>query len=84
MAARRGDTERASTVSAQLRRTGRHTLDRAEIAALLGDLEQATILLGQAIELTPQWGLHMRVHQDTDFDPLRDHPPFRELMRPKG
>jgi serine/threonine-protein kinase len=89
LAARRGDTAGALTVSEQLRRLerpylkGQRPLDRARIAALLGDLEQATTLLGQAIEQTPLWGLHIRVRRDMDFEPVRDYPPFQELMRPK-
>jgi serine/threonine-protein kinase len=87
VAARRGDTATAITVSEQLRAVelrGQHTLDPGRIAALLGDLELATALLEQAIEQTPLWGVHYLVHRDSDFDSLRDYPPFQELMRPKG
>ena len=90
LAARRGDTTGALTVSEELRRfesphpIGQRTMDRARIAALLGDAERATTLLGQAIEQSPQWGLHIFVHSDIDFDSVRDYPPWQELMRPKG
>jgi serine/threonine-protein kinase len=87
VAARLGDTATAIMVGEQLRAVelrGRHTLDPARIAALLGDVEQATALLEQAIERTPLWGVHALVHRDSDFDSLRDYPPFQELMRPKG
>jgi tetratricopeptide (TPR) repeat protein/tRNA A-37 threonylcarbamoyl transferase component Bud32 len=90
LAARRGDTTEALTVSEELRARQRlhvigwRTLDRARIAALLGDAERATTLLGQAIEQSPQWGLHLFVHSDIDFDSVRDYQPFQELMRPKG
>jgi tetratricopeptide (TPR) repeat protein len=87
VAARRGDTATAMTVSGQLRAVelrGRRTLDPARIAALLGHFEQATALLEQAIEHTPLWGVHLQVHRDSDFDVVRDYPPFQELMRPKG
>jgi tetratricopeptide (TPR) repeat protein len=87
VAARRGDTATAIAVSDRLRAVelrGRRTLAPARIAALLGNRDEAVRLLGQAIDRTPLWALHAIVHDDSDFDSVRDYPPFRELMRPKG
>jgi len=61
-----------------------HTLDRARIAALLGDREEAVTLLRQAIEQGVNWGHGVWVHRDIDLESLHDYPPFQELLRPKG
>jgi tetratricopeptide (TPR) repeat protein/TolB-like protein len=61
---------------------GNPTFWRAKIAALLGEKDQAVMLLRQAAEETccfSQLPLH-----DIDLEPLRDYAPFQELMRPKG
>jgi hypothetical protein len=52
------------------------------MAVLQGDREAAVKLLRQAFDQ----GLdgRMFVHIDPDFDSLRDYPPYRELIRPKG
>ena len=55
---------------------------RAMIAAALGERERATELL---IDFSAEW-FHM-AHDwahDPRFEPLRDYPPFQELIRPKG
>jgi tetratricopeptide (TPR) repeat protein len=87
LAARRGEREEALRISEGLR-SARYPpiqamfamLERAKIAALLGDREEAMTLtraLGQ-VE-------HAFIRRlDIDFESLRDHPPFQELMRPKG
>jgi tetratricopeptide (TPR) repeat protein len=89
LAARRGDREEAVRISEKLRslrypplETLSHTLERAKIAALLGDREEAMTF----IRAWDQGGLGGRwwLHHDIDFESLRDYPPFRELMRPKG
>jgi tetratricopeptide (TPR) repeat protein/TolB-like protein len=85
LAARRGDRVEVSRMEAWLRaRPGdaHATYDQARIAALLGDRERAVELLRHAFEQ----GLNgrMYVHIDPDFEALRDYPPYRELIRPKG
>jgi len=56
------------------------TLGRARIAALLGDHRQALVLLVQAFGPA---GTNM-LHDDVDFEGLRNDPRFREFIRPKG
>jgi tetratricopeptide (TPR) repeat protein/TolB-like protein len=56
-------------------------LARARIAVVQGDPAQAVSLLGQALDHNLE--RHF-LHLDPDLDPLRDYPPFRELMRFKG
>jgi tetratricopeptide (TPR) repeat protein len=88
LAARRGDRAEAERVSASLAAStqpylrGAHTLWRARIAALLGDREQALALLHESLAQGQIFLL--RLHTDADLDPLRNHPSFRELLRPKG
>ena len=61
---------------------GRHTMWRARIHALLGEREAAMALLREAIG---QGYPHAHaLHTDLAFESLRDYPPFRELLRPKG
>jgi tetratricopeptide (TPR) repeat protein len=57
-------------------------LARARISALLGNKEEAVRLLRQAFD----HGLNgkMFLHIDPDFESLRNYPPYRELIRPKG
>jgi hypothetical protein len=59
-------------------------LQRARIAALLGDPEQAMTLLQQSFDLGAGWGRWPLLHSDIDFESLHDYPPFQELLRPKG
>ena len=55
---------------------------RARIAAALGDRQQAVALLQRAFaEGRP---FDMDVHQNMDFESLRDYPPFPDLLKPKG
>jgi len=91
LAARRGDREEALRVSEQLRQSvvvgwggGRATVQRAGIAALLGDRDQAVTLLRQVLGVTYSYADVYPPHQDVDLEPLYDYPPFQELMRPKG
>jgi hypothetical protein len=48
---------------------------------LRNDRERAVALLRQAFDQ----GLRGRMflHLDPDFEPLRDYPPYRELIRPR-
>jgi tetratricopeptide (TPR) repeat protein len=88
IAARRGEREAANGFSTRLANLdqpflrGRNTKLRADIAALLGEPEQAMALLRRAMREGVGWG--MWLHTDMDLEPLRDHPQFVELKRPKG
>jgi tetratricopeptide (TPR) repeat protein len=90
LAARRGDRAEALRISEELRsdRPSLHesarTLERARIAALLGDRSEAMTLLQRAIDMGVHFGFGVWVHRDMDLEPLHDYPPFQELMRPKG
>ena len=69
---------------------------QARIAALVGEDERATVLLQTAIGqgATVYGGMsHLLwisrtdmawLHRDVDFESLRDHPLFQDLLRPKG
>jgi tRNA A-37 threonylcarbamoyl transferase component Bud32/tetratricopeptide (TPR) repeat protein/TolB-like protein len=83
IAAREGDS---TTLEAQRRWLTAHDaalayLARARIAVIQGDYAQAVSLLRQALDRDLE--RHF-LHLDPDLDPLRDYPPFRELMRFKG
>jgi DNA-binding SARP family transcriptional activator len=88
IAARRGDRVEAQRLADQLK--GRETevpipgegsiVWRATIASLLGNRADAMRLLIEAFG--PQGT--MELHGDIDFDGMRDYPPFREFVRPKG
>jgi tetratricopeptide (TPR) repeat protein len=88
VAARRGDTELALSISRELADlelpylNGVNTLWRARIAAILGRREDAVDLLRRAFGEGVEHGISL--HADMDLEPLRDYPPFEELMRPKG
>jgi tetratricopeptide (TPR) repeat protein len=62
------------------------TFERARLAAILGDRERAVALLRQAAEEGAflDGGQGFGPHSDPDFEPLRNYPPFPELMKPKG
>ncbi len=87
VAALRGDTalaRRDANWFAQLdasRLRGEHTLQRARVAASLGERDRAIRLYRQSFEE----GLHYLpwlVYWEPEQ--IRDYPPFQELMRPKG
>jgi len=90
LAARKEDREEALRISEVLRADNDphmerfNTLNRARIAALLGNREEATTLLQQAIEQGYGFGFGTWIHLEMDFDSLQDFPAFRELIRPKG
>ncbi len=87
LAAKRGDREEALRISKRLEEIkrpylwGRTTLHRACIASLLGEKEAAVRLLREAVS---QGREYRYLYEDMDLDPLRDYPPFKELIRPKG
>jgi tetratricopeptide (TPR) repeat protein len=87
LAARRADREEALRISKRLEEIkkpylfGRPTYHRACIASLLGEKEAAVRLLQEAIS---QGREYRYLYEDMDLDPLRDYPPFKELIRPKG
>jgi hypothetical protein len=59
---------------------------RATIAAQLGELDRAVMLMRQAYgQGFPFSWLHWNghVHQDINLEPLRGYPPYEELMKPK-
>ena len=88
LAASRGDRPAAQRISEELRIIerprlfGRTTYQRARIAAALGERDEAAQLLGQA--LTEGLPFNLYIHRDTAFETVRDYPPFREVVRPKG
>jgi tetratricopeptide (TPR) repeat protein/tRNA A-37 threonylcarbamoyl transferase component Bud32/TolB-like protein len=89
IAALRGDVAEARALQRALAQIdgpyqfGAHTYRRAQIAALLGEPDEALRLLRQAWGegLPPIWEW---VHQAPEFDGIRRHPAFREFVRPKG
>jgi len=86
--ARLGNVDEASRISdwlAALDRPylyGANTEWQTSIAAVLGNREQAVELLRRSFNEGRSYGIDL--HRNIDFDPLRDYPPFQELMRPKG
>ena len=62
---------------------GEHHYQRARVLATLGDREGAMRALQAAFAQGRQWN-GVEMHLDVAWDPLRDYPPFIELMNPKG
>jgi DNA-binding SARP family transcriptional activator/TolB-like protein len=90
LAARSGNREEASRISEDLR-SARHSLmegyrnlERARIAGVLGDREEAMTVLRQSFDWGGNWGRWPSLHSDIDFESLHDYPPFQEFLRPKG
>jgi serine/threonine-protein kinase len=87
LAARRGDREEALRISRQLEDIkkpylfGSNTYWRADIAALLGEKENAVRLLREALA---QGESYWHIYEDVDLESLRSFPPFKELIKPKG
>jgi hypothetical protein len=87
LAARRGDKEETLRISKQLEDMkkpylfGKDAYNRACIASLLGEKEIAVRLLQEAIS---QGYYFDNLYIHVDLEPLRDYPPFKELMKPKG
>ncbi len=88
LAARTGDHGEALRIREELERLdrpymfGENFYWGACIAALVGEREQAVELLRKAFARGYQYGPNL--HSDPNLEPLRDHPPFQELIRPKG
>jgi serine/threonine protein kinase len=86
-AALRGNAEEAARIALWLAapergRRGWHTFQRARIAALLNESDEAVRLLRQAFsEGFEPWDL---LHVEPDFDGLRDYPGYRDFARPVG
>jgi tetratricopeptide (TPR) repeat protein len=86
IAARTNASGRAQGISAELERVRGHnssvlaTHARARIAALLGDRQRAVDLLRDALTQGLPYGVAL--HNDPDFEPLRDYEPFVALIRP--
>jgi hypothetical protein len=59
---------------------GNHTYWGARIGSLLGEKEQAVMMLREALS---QGRSYLRLHADVDLEPLRGHPPSQELVKPK-
>lgn len=87
VAVQSGDKEEGLKISKQLEENkkpysfGNPTYWRARIAAILGDKEGAVNLLRQA---TKQGYVYSSIHPTEDFESLADHPPYIQLMKPKG
>jgi DNA-binding SARP family transcriptional activator len=62
---------------------GSHSLWRSRISAQLGDREGSLNLLRTALSQGAAFPFAL-LHTGADFDPLRDHPSFQEILRPKG
>lgn len=88
LAARRGDREEALAISDRLDGMadpydfGREEYVQASIAAQLGDLDRAMVLLRDAYARGRPFEIFL--HRDMDLEPLRDYPPFQEFLAPKG
>jgi tetratricopeptide (TPR) repeat protein len=88
LAARRGDRSEALRISEALAGIdkpflfGWNTYWRADIAALLGEKQQAVDLLRESFAQGNTYDVHL--HRDMDLEPLWGYPPFIELLRPKG
>jgi tetratricopeptide (TPR) repeat protein len=88
IAARQGDRQKATAVSEWLENLklpylfGGNTYNRACIAAVLGDKDQAVALLKESFFQGVTCGSSL--HRDFDFESLWDYPPFKEILKPKG
>ncbi len=88
IAAREGNRTEALRISKWLEELdrpylfGRNTVWRARIAAQLGEPAQSVALLREAFRQGASYGIWL--HNDFDFEPLRDYKPFRELLVPRG
>ncbi|MFC2141897.1 protein kinase [Acidobacteriota bacterium] len=87
IAARRGDKEKALQVYEELNNLnlpylrGEHTFWCASILSLLGEREQATSLLREALAKGRGYGPQLLYN--IDFESLRDYQPFQDLLKPK-
>jgi hypothetical protein len=89
IAAASGDTIGARAADAALESRGRglsgaNTLERAFIAAELGQRERAVTLLQEAFSQGYGFSIRWRLHWLTDTRPLRGYPPFEQMLQPQG
>jgi hypothetical protein len=88
LAARKGNLKEARKISDELKKMsrpylfGRHTYWCTRIASLLGKKQRAVELLRESFAQGNRYGTYL--HQIIDVEPLKDYPPFKELMRPRG
>ena len=88
LAARKGDRDKALKISKELESIdrpyllGEHTYMCARIASLLGEKEQAVVLLRDAFAQGLTYGAYL--HNEMDLEPIRNYKPFQELLKPKG
>jgi len=88
LAARLGDREEAQRISEKLKAIERPFLFgsppyfRACIASILGERDQAISLLREAFAQGLRFDVS--IHRDIDFEPIWDHAPFKELIKPKS
>jgi tetratricopeptide (TPR) repeat protein/predicted Ser/Thr protein kinase len=88
VAARLGNREKAVAVLDELQAIdrpyifGAHDYASAQIASILGDYEQAVVLLSKAFDQTYEYT--SSVLNDPDLLLMRGYPAWEELIRPKG
>jgi class 3 adenylate cyclase/tetratricopeptide (TPR) repeat protein len=87
LAARLGEREQATNISVELKQInrpylyGQHTYWRACIASQLGEQEEAVQLLQESFSQGRRYSVYL--HSTIDFEPLKDYPPYKELLKPK-
>jgi tetratricopeptide (TPR) repeat protein len=89
IAAAAGDTASARVADSTLATRGRgmggtNTLERAFIAANLGQRDRAVTLLQEAFAQGYGFNIRWRLHWITDTRSLRGYPPFEQLLQPQG
>ena len=88
LAARKGERDKALKIFRKLESVerpylfGEHTYMCARIVSLLGEKEQAVLLLRNAFSQGLFYGAYL--HHEMDLGPLRNYKPFQELLKPKG
>jgi serine/threonine protein kinase/tetratricopeptide (TPR) repeat protein len=87
LAAREGNKEEARRIAGELKNIDRkylfgwHTYVRARIHAHLGEHAEVVKLIQESFDQGNGFGIY--IHRDIDLEPLRDYPPFQELLKPK-
>ena len=64
--------------------SGANTLERAFIAADLGQRDRAVSLLQEVFAQGYGFSIRWRLHWLTDTRSLRGYPPFEQLLQPQG
>jgi tetratricopeptide (TPR) repeat protein len=78
----RGEAQRIFDALGRLRgSSGWNRYERAQIAALLGRRDDAVALVQQGWAEGVAYNMYF--HRDTDFEGIRDYPPFSRLLHPK-